>query len=129
MENKCCSKCGRILNKDYPKNLCLICEEIELFNQVKDYIRSNNVTERQVAAHFDIPLKKVKDWIREGRIEYVASDKHSASTFNLIKCMNCGCAITSGIICPECERKIQMKGFSTNIKNQDKNEKMRFIRH
>ena len=58
-------------------------EEMELFDAVRNYIRENDVNEFGVAAHFGIPVSRVKAWIREGRIEYkeldgsvFAEDKH-----------------------------------------------------
>ena len=65
-----CKSCKRPLPKDYAQDLCTRCQEIQLFHDVKDYIRSNDVNEYEVADHFNIPLRQVKEWIREGRIEY-----------------------------------------------------------
>ena len=65
-----CKNCGRVLSPTYEAELCPTCEENQLFDKVRDYIRKNDVTEMQVAEHFGIPQKKVKAWIKEGRIEY-----------------------------------------------------------
>ena len=67
---KYCKNCGRVLSPTSEAELCPTCEENQLFDKVRDYIRKNDVTEMQVAEHFGIPQKKVKAWIKEGRIEY-----------------------------------------------------------
>ena len=63
-----CKNCGRVLSPTYEAELCPTCEENQLFDKVRDYIRKNDVTEMQVAEHFGIPQKKVKAWIKEGKI-------------------------------------------------------------
>ena len=68
--SKYCKVCRRALPSDFEAELCPGCEENELFNRVKDFIRSRDVTEYQVADEFGLPLRKVKGWIKEGRIEY-----------------------------------------------------------
>ena len=65
---KFCSICRGALPLDYEDELCPACKENQLFSQVKDYIRSKDVTEYQVADHFDIPRRLVKRCITEGRI-------------------------------------------------------------
>lgn len=67
---KNCARCGKLLPKSYKEEYCTNCKEAMLFDEVRDYIRSGNVTERDVAEHFGISKEKVKAWIREGRVEY-----------------------------------------------------------
>ena len=52
---KQCEFCGRPLPKNYEGDLCPRCKDNQLFREVKHFIRSNNVNEYEVAAHFDIP--------------------------------------------------------------------------
>ena len=66
---KYCEFCGRTLPKHYEGTLCPTCQEAQLFRNVRDYIRANTVNEYEVAEHFHIPLRQIKEWIREGRIE------------------------------------------------------------
>ena len=70
---KYCEFCGRTLPKHYEGTLCPTCQEAQLFRNVRDYIRANTVNEYEVAEHFHIPLRQIKEWIREGRIEYHGS--------------------------------------------------------
>ena len=85
---KYCEFCGRTLPKHYEGTLCPTCQEAQLFRNVRDYIRANTVNEYEVAEHFHIPLRQIKEWIREGRIEYREVD--TASTISGMHCQRCG---------------------------------------
>ena len=78
---KYCEFCGRTLPKHYEGTLCPTCQEAQLFRNVRDYIRANTVNEYEVAEHFHIPLRQIKEWIREGRIEY--HEVNTASTISV----------------------------------------------
>ena len=95
---KQCEFCGRPLPKNYEGDLCPRCKDNQLFSEVKHFIRSNNVNEYEVAAHFDIPLKQVKEWIRDGRIEYRTAN--AASNVSALHCQRCGAPVTFGTLCP-----------------------------
>lgn len=97
---KYCEFCGRTLPKHYEGTLCPACQEAQLFRNVRDYIRANTVNEYEVAEHFHIPLRQVKEWIREGRIEY--QDSNPASTISGMHCQRCGAPISFGTLCPNC---------------------------
>lgn len=97
---KYCEFCGRPLPKHYEGNLCPNCQEAQLFRNVKEYIRSNVVNEYEVAEHFQIPLRQVKEWIRDGRIEY--RKEESSSTIAGMHCQRCGAPVTFGSLCPKC---------------------------
>jgi len=68
---KYCEYCGAPIPRNSEEPYCAQCRERVLFLEVKDYIRENNVNEFQVAEHFGIPLRLVKHWMRERRIEYI----------------------------------------------------------
>lgn len=59
---KYCEFCGRTLPKHYEGTLCPTCQEAQLFRNVRDYIRANTVNEYEVAEHFHIPLRQIKEW-------------------------------------------------------------------
>lgn len=120
---KYCEICGKPLPLSYRDSLCPNCKEQQLFSKVKDYIRENDVTEYQVAAHFHIPLQYVKKWIKEGRIEY----KDNSNTVSLIKtyCRSCGAPITFGTLCPKCLRAQNISGHSTGTKDEESH--MRYL--
>ena len=68
--NRVCEYCGKPLNRSSEFNCCYFCQDTILFDKVKAYIRDNNVTEIQVSQHFGIPLRVVKQWVKEDRIGY-----------------------------------------------------------
>lgn len=74
-----CKICHKLLSADYEGDVCPHCQEEDLFMRVKDYIRSNVVNEYMVADHFQISIKKVRNWIKEGRIEYVEKIHRSSA--------------------------------------------------
>lgn len=118
-----CSYCGKLLPINYSKDICPNCEESMLFSNVKDYIRENNVNAFQVAEHFDIPLKKVKEWIKEGRIEYVLNPNENKYSSNY--CEICKKKISFGTLCSDCQRlTVSNKGYAKTNKDL---EKMRFF--
>lgn len=122
-KRKTCSQCGRYLDILYPKDLCPICEEMNLFSEVKEYIRSNDVKEMDVVDHFGIPLRKVREWIREGRIQYKGFDE---KTIAPLHCKICGKPIEFGTICSEClhGQKLQVTAKQSL---EVKSEEMRFL--
>ena len=85
--SKQCENCGRPLSTSNDTNLCKVCAEKQLFQEVKEYIRTNDVNEYMVAEYFNIPLKKVKGWIREGRIEY--KNPEAQKTIEGLHCQKC----------------------------------------
>ncbi len=121
---KICKECHRDLPADYPDTTCPACKERLLFSQVKDFIRENDVTEFDVAKEFDIPLFKVKGWIREGRIEY--KDLQPKTMKNL-HCQHCGKSITFGSLCTECLRKSNISGSASSPFGNQEDEKFRFL--
>ena len=110
---KQCEFCGRPLPKNYEGELCPRCKDNHLFNEVKHFIRSNNVNEYEVAAHFGIPLKQVKEWIRDGRIEY--RTKNAASNVSALHRQQCGAPITFGTLCPKCLKVLNQQGSSSTL--------------
>lgn len=98
---KQCEYCKRPLPSNYEGTLCPNCAEAQLFRDVKEYIRANEVNEYEVADHFHIPLKQVKNWIREGRIEYKANDAETAK-YVTMHCQKCGVQISFGSLCQKC---------------------------
>lgn len=98
-----CRICKKYIDKDYPKDICPLCEEMELFSEVKDYIRSNDVRESDVAEHFGIPVRKVRSWIKDGRIQYKGEVGKNISS---VYCQICGKPMDFGNLCSDC-RKLQ----------------------
>lgn len=103
---KVCEICHKKLPPDCTDTICPICSEHLLFQQVKEFIRSNDVNEYQVAERFDIPVGLVRAWIREGRIQYKDSDIDKVRT----NCQICGAQISFGNICPKCLKEQKTSG-------------------
>ncbi len=121
-----CVNCHRVLPSDYAYNICPKCKEDELFSRVKDYIRTHDVNEYMVANEFQIPLRKVRSWIKEGRIEYVDKDTRIVGT----KCQRCGKPVTFGMLCPDCMRLLNYSNKKIQIASNEERKdagKMRFL--
>jgi hypothetical protein len=120
-----CSICGKRLPDSYTEDCCPSCLDARLLRDAKDYIRENNVNEYQVAEHFGIPVRTVKDWIRAGHIEYRTNT--SASTFTL-HCQHCGAPVTFGSVCPACLKMMNGSGKGYGLHSSSSgNEHMRFL--
>lgn len=122
-KEKVCKICKRFMDPRYPEDVCFACKEIELFANVKEYIRTEVVNEYMVAEKFNIPLSQVRNWIREGRIQY-----NKISAKNAIKstnCQKCGKPIAFGSICTLCLKDLNgNKGYYMGI--DELQDKMRF---
>ncbi len=123
-----CELCGRRLSLSYQEEYCPACQNLKLFHDVRDYIRANNVNEYQVANHFQIPLKTIKEWIREGRIEY--RKDNMVSTIDSMHCQNCGLPISFGTLCPKCLKLANnnMRGYEIK-QHTSSGDRMRFLDH
>ena len=121
-----CPQCGRLLSADTPKGeVCALCREINLFAEVREYIRTHDVNEFEVAIHFNIPRKKVLEWIKEGRIEYKEDGTRYLARGH---CEMCGNPIAFGTLCTRCKRKLddQKKQGYALIQPKAEDDKMRF---
>lgn len=103
---KYCEFCGAPMPQNIESPYCDHCQEIAFFQEVKEYIRSNDVTEFQVAAYFNIPLRRVKGWIEEGRIEYKETAVGKRALNNNFKCEACGAPVTFGTLCTKCLKQM-----------------------
>lgn len=107
---KYCEYCGTTLSLDFEDNICPACKEQQLFREVKNFIRDNDVTEYDVARHFNIPFQRVKQWVREGRIEY--KENPDGEKIIATHCKECGIPISFGTLCAKCLKKQNISGFS-----------------
>lgn len=122
-ENKYCEWCNRPLPKGYEGTLCAGCQENAFFREIRDYVRKHDVNEFELAEAFGIPLRRVKKWIREGRLEY----KETAGKMENLHCVRCGKPITFGSLCPECSRAQTVgSGYEIKKKDTDASEQIRF---
>ena len=97
------------------------------FREVKMYIRENDVTEHDVAEHFDLPLRRVKQWIRDGRIEYKQED---TSRVLAKHCARCGEIVAFGELCTTCKHILTKQEKKIGFFKEDTNKeegKMRYM--
>ena len=119
-----CAWCHRPLKEDSESDLCPGCQESMRFREVREYVRKHNVNEFQLAETFGIPLRQVKQWIREGRLEY---KEDAFQRLTNLHCQNCGREIKFGNLCPECTRaSYGIQGGFETFKRSDADEQMRF---
>ena len=123
---KQCDYCGRPLPLDYADDCCPSCVENKLFHKVKEFIRSYDVNEYQVAAHFEIPVRQVKHWIRDGRIEY-KQNTIGQNTISSLRCERCGSPVSFGTLCPKCLKLMNnnIHGYDTQKPSED--SRMRYL--
>ena len=114
---KHCVYCGAPIHRSSEDAYCPQCRDRILFFDVRDFIRANDVNEFQVAAHFGIPLRTVKGWIKEGRIEYKETPDGLRTINNNLRCESCGAPVTFGTLCPKC-----LKNMNKNIHGYDLNK-------
>lgn len=119
-----CASCSRLLPKDYEFEKCPLCIENDLFRQVRDYIRANDVTEYDVAAEFDLPISRVKTWIRQGRIQY-KEDKNKKIIGH--HCARCGELIAQGEFCVHCRTILKRQKGSLVYDPKQLDEKLRYL--
>lgn len=69
-KRRVCKTCGCIMPRSQQGDTCQSCIDKALYRQVKDYILTHDVTEKELSDTFDIPLNKIHQWISEGFIDY-----------------------------------------------------------
>ena len=118
-----CKACKRPLPLSYKDDYCPVCKEQNLFHRVKDFIRENEVNEYQVAAEFNLPVSKVKEWIREGRIEYKKTPERQIT----MHCQACGAPLTFGTLCQKCLKQRHQSG-TVVVSHTEDSGNMRHLR-
>lgn len=109
--DRICKNCGSVFLSRHSRPICNSCYEEVLFSQVKKYIRENEVTEFEVANYFRIPIRLVKKWIRQGRVDY---KENKLSTENR-HCKTCGTRINFGNYCCDCLRFVAEERFDAEL--------------
>ena len=120
-----CRRCGKLfVYTGIP--LCMQCveQDEELFERVKEYIESHpRCTTIEVAEALDIPVEKILQFLREGKLELSREN-----TNMLLDCERCGRPIYTGRYCSECAASMEQqfkKGFrSADIKKYREKERM-----
>jgi len=124
---KYCEYCGAPISRKSDEKYCELCRERVLFHKVKDYIRANDVNEFQVAAHFGIPLRIVKGWIKDGRIEYKEMNNGKRAINNNLRCERCGAPVTFGTLCPKCLKLMNKNMHGYDLQKPPKDDDRMFF--
>lgn len=122
-----CQYCGAPISRNSEEDFCDRCRERVLFHEVKDFIRANDVNEFQVAAHFGIPLRIVKGWIKEGRIEYKETPNGQRTINNHLSCERCGSPVTFGTLCPKCLKLLNKNMHGYDLQKPQKDDDRMFF--
>ena len=108
-KTKHCEICNKVLPPQFGDSICSACKDYAIFQTAKDFIRSGDYNEYDVAQFLNIPLQQVRRWIREGRIQY----KEEALNTITLKCHICGSQILFGTICTKCMKVQNVSGSSS----------------
>ena len=134
MEVRNCRRCGRLFNVLSGEDLCPACKKNvdDEFNKVKEYVLENKgVSVEKVAKDNDVSMKKIRQWIKEERLEL------SDPLLSGIVCEKCGKPICTGRYCDGCK-----SSMANNLKSafekpqpqaapkkQAKDQRMRFVQN
>ncbi|NLY42399.1 MAG: MerR family transcriptional regulator [Clostridiaceae bacterium] len=134
MNMKNCARCGKLFTHIAGPPLCVKCREEDEkdFKKVKEYLYEHRgATVTEVATDLDIPVARLKRFIKEGRLEVIEDSNL------LIQCERCGISIKSGRYCDRCTIELTKElkkaaNESVNISKQildrsERDEKMRYL--
>ncbi|NLM12279.1 MAG: MerR family transcriptional regulator [Epulopiscium sp.] len=125
-----CERCGKLFEYNGISNYCPICMQYDEanFQKIKEYLGEHpKATVIQVATDLDIPLKMIKKYLREGRLEIVEAENF------FLECEKCGAPIKTGRFCEQCTRDLDsnvkriINEAKSNLKNTRSDEKMRYL--
>lgn len=97
-----CKKCGNLFTST-GSPLCPQCtkELDQKFLEVKQFIYDNPTKNmNQVAEEMEVPIRQIKQWIREEKLQFAES---SGVTFS---CEKCGAQIMTGRFCKSCKSRM-----------------------
>ena len=98
MEAMNCPRCGKIFVQVF-ESICDSCIKAEehIFDKVREYVKDNpNRTVKEVSDACEVSVKRVLQYIRDGRIE-ASSGMHGE-----IVCSKCAKPILIGRMCEKC---------------------------
>ena len=104
MEVATCKNCGRLFNVMSREKICPACKAAleDKFQDAKKYLDENpNTTIEVLSKECEIPVKQIKDWIREERLAFREGSGCG------ISCEQCGTMILTGRFCDQCKQKIR----------------------
>lgn len=118
MSAKNCARCGKVFNYVAGAPLCSLCKEEDEkdYKRVKEYLYDHHgATITEVSIALDISVKKLKRFLREGRIEIIEGMNL------LLECESCGAPIKSGQYCDACAKELA-DGFKAVTKQPNNHQ-------
>lgn len=116
LPNNSCKVCGKFFESDVAAEYCPVCKKTDdiMYTAVRNFLlekpRSSIFT---VTSELKIPVKVIKRFLREDRLEIVESDN------SFLKCDRCGKPISSGYYCRDCKPGGMGKINETPVHNED----------
>lgn len=104
-----CEHCGKVFNSNGFFKVCPGCMERDEndFTKIKEYLYERPCSKIfEVANDLNMPVKKIKRYLRENRLEIIEKNNH------FLFCEMCGKPIRSGKYCDECYREFH-RNFKT----------------
>ena len=114
-----CAICGRSFEASANVNTCKNCIEGDMsdFNRIRDYLYVHPKARIfEVSTNLDIPVPKIKRFLKEGRLEIIEKDNA------FLKCEKCGKPICSGIQCDDCMKQSAHDYKSALVGNSKKSK-------
>jgi flagellar operon protein (TIGR03826 family) len=103
MQASNCPRCGRVFTK-IKAHVCPACVKAdeETFEKVREYVKENPFHSIQdVADETQVPVKRIAQFIRDGRLEV------SAGMAPEITCAQCNKPIRGGRFCEKCTMELK----------------------
>lgn len=100
-QNNLCKVCGRFFEAEVASDYCPSCKALDddMYDSVRQYLLLKpRASIFEVTTELKIPVKTIKRFLREDRLEIVESDN------GFLKCDTCGISIHSGYLCKSCKQ-------------------------
>lgn len=113
---KTCERCGKLHNSTY-FNLCAMCfeQDEEDFMKIKEFLYEHPCAKvYEVVNALGMPVKKIKRYLRENRLEIIEKDNR------FLFCEMCGKPIRSGKYCDNCYHEFYQDYKVIYIKNNSR---------
>jgi len=99
-QNCLCKICGRFFESEITAEYCPECRKVdeEMYTSVRNYLLEKpRASIFDVTTELKIPIKAIKRFLREDRLEVVEAQN------GFLKCEKCGKSVHSGYFCKDCK--------------------------
>jgi hypothetical protein len=115
-QNNLCKVCGRFFEAEVSSDYCPSCKTLddETYESVRKYLLTKpRASIFEVTSQLKIPVKTIKRFLREDRLEIVEADN------GFLKCDTCGISIHSGYLCKSCKHGKFSKAHIAEVANDN----------